>query len=267
MAKRQIEAVLFDLGETLLTFGRLDRTEVSIQAARCAYEYLKKLNQPVGSFGAYRFFHLWGMRWQVFKSMVTGNDFNSLEVLKAFGRKKGYELTESQWQEMNWRWYESLSKLGHVVPGSIAALKQLTDLGLKLGILSNTFVHRTSLERHLANEGLLEYFPLRMYSYEYPWRKPDVRLFNAAAEKIGVEPEKIVYVGDRLDCDVDGALKAGMLPILIRAYTNKDKTLPAGIEYIQDNTELVAAIQKRCDLPVNTIKNEAKPTHDVCRQR
>ena len=159
---------------------------------------------------------------------------------------------------MNWRWYESLSELGKVVPGSVQALKKLTDMGLKLGLLSNTFVHKASLERHMDKEGLLECLPVRMYSYEFPWRKPDVRIFHAAAEKIGVSPEKCVYVGDRIDFDVNGSLKAGMVPILRKAYTNENKTPPSGVEIIKDNTELVDAIRRQCDLPQPTVETTPK---------
>ena len=258
MSKRPIEAVLFDLGETLLTFGRLDRNRVSNLAAQRAYDYLKQHNQPVGSYRTYRLFHTWGIRWQVLKSWLTGRDFNSLEVLKKYGRKYGFSLSDEQWEEMNWQWYESLSKMGNVVPGSVKALKELTGMGLKLGLLSNTFVHRTSLERHMADEGLLEYLPVRMYSYEFPCRKPDTRIFTAAAERIGVPCEKCVYVGDRIDFDVDGSSKAGMLPILIRAYTNENKTFPPGVECIKDNTELVDAILRQCEIPKPPVNTKPK---------
>ena len=258
MSKRPVEAVLFDLGETLLTFGRLDRRQVINEAARSAYDYLKEKNQPVGSYRIYRLFHLWGMRWQVFKSWITGRDFNSLEVLKDYGRKHGLTLSEKQWEEMNWRWYESLSEQGKVVPGSLQALKQLTDMNLKLSLLSNTFVHRASLERHMDKEGLLEYLPVRMYSYEFPWRKPDVRIFHAAAKKIGVAPEKCVYVGDRIDFDVNGSRKAGMLPILRKAYTNENKTPPSGVEVINDNIELVDAILRHCEIAKPSVETKTE---------
>jgi putative hydrolase of the HAD superfamily len=111
---------------------------------------------------------------------------------------------------------------------------------------------------------MLEYFPLRLYSYEFPWRKPDVRIFQAAADKIGIAPQNIAYIGDRIDNDVNGAAKAGMLPILIKAYTNENKTIPAGIHCINDNTELPTLIQKICDLPNKS--NDTKTTETVCKQ-
>jgi len=84
--------------------------------------------------------------------------------LKHFGRRKGFTLSDDQWIELNWRWYETLADYAKVVPGSVDALRDLADMGLKIGLLSNTFVHASSLERHMANVGLLDLLPVRMYS-------------------------------------------------------------------------------------------------------
>ena len=112
MAEHVIEAVLFDLGETLLTFGKLDLSRLSNEAARRSYEYLKQCNQPVGPYWAYRLSHLWGIRYHVLKSALTGNDFDSLELLKHYGQRRDFQLTDEQWIELTWKWYEILYEIG-----------------------------------------------------------------------------------------------------------------------------------------------------------
>lgn len=264
MAKRRIEAVLFDLGETLLKFGRLDRDRLFSEAVDRSYAFLKEHAQPVGSYWAYRFFYLWGIRWNVFKSWVSGNDFDSLSLLKEYGRKRGFTLSDSQWEELNWQWYEGLADLGGVVAGTKEALGKLQQMGLKLGMLSNTFIHKSSLERHLRQEGLIDYLPLRLYTYEFPWRKPDERIFRKAAQKIGVDCEKIIYVGDRIDNDVIGAQKVGMLPVLIKAYTNEKKEVPADVAFIESITELPGLIEKICI--VEDANHHTNPNQPVCHK-
>ncbi len=244
MSSKRIEALLFDLGETLLVFGRIDRRRLLEEAIRASYDYLKELKQPVGSFGIYRLFHLWGIRWKVFRSWQTGTDFDSLGLLKEFGRKKGCTLTEQQWEELGWRWYRGLAQQGGVKEGTAEALKRLSEMGLKLGLLSNTFIHRSTLERHMAQEGLLDYLPVRLYSYELPRRKPFAAAFEKTAEAVGVAPERIVYVGDRLDNDVEGARKVGMTPVLIRAYTNKAIKIPPGLLCIDSIAQLPELIKR-----------------------
>ena len=244
MSRRGIEAVLFDLGETLLKFGRLDRNKLFSESMMRSYTFLKEQSQPVGSLWAYRLFFWWGIHYHVFKSWITGNDFNSLELLKNYGRKKGFTLSEAQWEEYNWQWYKGLADLGGVVEGTVATLQKLQEMGLTIGLLSNTFIHKSSLERHMRQAGLMDYLPVRLYTYDYPWRKPDVRIFKEAAAAIGVDCEKIIYVGDRIDNDVVGSRKAGMLPVLVKAYTNEDKTIPSDVAYIENITELPETIQK-----------------------
>ncbi len=117
-------------------------------------------------------------------------------------------------------------------------------MGLKLGILSNTFVNAHSLEKHLKQLGILDFFTVRMYSYEFDFRKPDARIFKIAAERIGEAAENIMYVGDRIDKDIIPALKIGFKPVLKAAYTNAGKTPPNGAFKITHLSELPALIKK-----------------------
>lgn len=262
MSKRRIEAVLFDLGETLLQFGRLDRNKLFSEAVQRSYAYLKDQSQPVGSYWAYRLFYLWGIRWSVFKSAISGNDFDSLELLKEYGRKRGFTLSPAQWEEVNWQWYRGLADIGGVVPGTPQTLEKLRQTGLKLGLLSNTFIHKSSLERHMQEAGLLDYLPVRLYTYDYPWRKPDARIFKEGARAMGVDCEKIIYVGDRIDNDVIGAKKVGMLPVLVKAYTNAMIPIPADVAFIESLTELPEWIEKNC--LVNTANTNPQPQQPLC---
>lgn len=244
MAGRTVQAVLFDLGETLLLFGRLKAGILFKQAARFSYDYLKQMGQPVGRFGVYRLWNLLGIRLHLLFSFLTGNDFDSLSLLKEYGRKKGFTLSEAEWEELNWQWYRPLAEKGRIEPNTSATLRTLRQMGLRLGILSNTFVHGSTLDRHLKQVGLLEFFDLRLYSYQFSFRKPDPRIFLEAARQMQTEPQKVVFVGDRMDKDVRGALRAGMIPVLKRAYTNQKKRVPAGVFQIQYLSELPELIKR-----------------------
>lgn len=244
MSGRRIEAVLFDLGDTLLHFGRLSKGRLVEEAIRRSYAYLQEHKQPVGPFWAYRLLHLWGIRGHLLYSWLTGSDFNSLELMQEYGAKKKMTLTPAQWEELNWRWYEGLADVGQVEPGTTEALDVLSSMGLKLGVLSNTFVHRSSLERHMQQEGLLHYFPVRLYSYEFPWRKPNVKIFEEAARRIDVEPAKILFVGDLIHKDVVGSLAAGMTAVLKSGPSNAGQAAPAGVYRIEKIADLPPLIEK-----------------------
>jgi HAD superfamily hydrolase (TIGR01509 family) len=175
---------------------------------------------------------------------MTGRDFDALSLLKNSGVKHGHKLSEDQWREIGWLWYEPLSKAAKVEPGVKVALTKLRKMGLKLGILSNTFVSAGSLDRHLAQLGILDFFPYRLYSYQFEFRKPDRRIFEAAVAKIGEPAQNILFVGDRLDNDIWPALKFGMRTALKSAYTNTGRQSPKGVWKINRIAELPGLIEK-----------------------
>lgn len=240
----QIKAVLFDLGETLLDFGKVKTTQLFRQGARLSYDYLKSCGQPVGSFEYYCWSNLIALRLRHFISNITKKDINSSALLRHIGTKKGIKLDTEQWRHFAWLWYEPLSKIAKTDPKIKETLISLKGLGLKLGILSNTFVNAHSLEKHMKQHGILDFFSVRMYSYEFDFRKPDLRIFKIAAERIGEATGNILYVGDRIDMDIEPALKIGMQPVLKVAYTNTGKKLPEGIRKIKHLSELPSLIEK-----------------------
>jgi len=240
----QIKAVLFDLGETLLDFGKVKTTQLFRQGARLSYDYLKSSGQPVGNFEYYCWSNLIALRLRHIISNITKNDINSSALLRHIGTKKGIKLDTEQWRHFAWLWYEPLSKLATTDPKIKETLISLKGLGLKLGILSNTFVNAHSLEKHMKQHGILDFFSVRMYSYQFDFRKPDLRIFKIAAERIGEAIENIMYVGDRIDMDIEPALKLGFVPVLKAAYTNAGKAPLDGVLKINQISELPTLIKK-----------------------
>jgi HAD superfamily hydrolase (TIGR01549 family) len=244
LADRKIQAVLFDIGETLLNFGRVDVMSLFRQGGKLAYDFLKKLNQPTGTLNFFLLKHLWMIRALRVWSFVNGRDFDSLEILKKMGLKNSVHLTEQQWQDYGWCWYEPLSKLTKIEPDIKQTLDKLKQTGMKLGILSNTFINAIILERHLAELGLLDYFGVRLYSYQFAFRKPDSRIFLEAAKQMNCRPQNVLFVGDRLNIDIAGALVANMPAAVKKAYTNRMKKIPQNVIKIERLAELPGVIEQ-----------------------
>ncbi|MHC4665090.1 MAG: HAD family hydrolase [Planctomycetota bacterium] len=244
MPDKKIKAVLFDLGETLLNFGKVNTSKLFRQGARLSYDFLKNLDQPVGGFRYYCWRNLISLRIRHWLSGITKKDFNSMVLLRGIGTKKGVKLDRQQWRHFAWLWYEPLSRVGRAEPKAKETLAALKQMGLKLGIVSNTFVNASSLEKHLAQLGLLDFFTVKVYSYEFDFRKPDTRIFQAAGERIGEVLENILFVGDRIDKDIRPAVKVGMQAVLKTAYTNAGKKTPKGAWKIDQLSELPPLIQK-----------------------
>ncbi len=65
--------------------------------------------------------------------------------------------------------------------------------------------------------GLLAYFDPIIISGDYGYRKPDKRLFETALEKMKIEPQHCVFVGNDIYHDVHGARQLGMKTVLFKS--------------------------------------------------
>lgn len=210
----QIDGIFFDLGDTLLDFGQVDIRGLFEAGASLAYDYLRGLGKPLPSFAAYHRRQLWSIRWNFFKSRITGREFNSLELLGQLSKKMGHNLTPEQTIELAWLWYEPLSRCATVEAGVPELLKRLAERGLVLGIISNTFIPAQVLDRHLEKVGLLELLPIRVYSCDVARRKPHEKIFTTAIQKAHVDAHRIMFVGDSPHADIRGANKTGFISVL-----------------------------------------------------
>jgi HAD superfamily hydrolase (TIGR01509 family) len=211
---RKIEGVFFDLGDTLLNFGRVDLQDLFRQGSAQAYEYLSGLGNKLPSFGRYRFGHMMAIRWHVVVSMLTGREFNAKDVLEKLNRRMGLSLSNAQLLEVCWQWYEPLHRRAHTEPGLADMLAKFRRDGLSLAVVSNTFIPAESLDRHLAKEGLLDLLPVRIYSCQIGRRKPHRSVFEVALRKTGLAADKVVFVGDSPRADILGAGRMGMVTVL-----------------------------------------------------
>ncbi len=242
--QQKVQAVIFDLGETLLVYGKIRPDHVFEDGVNNTYNYLRRLGQPVGSLLKYSVQHKIKMRYYYLMSNLLKKDFDSSAVLRKMDERHGIRLSDEQWEQLAWLWYEPLTKTLKVEDNILQTLQSLKDRNIKLGVLSNTFVNKSILEKQLQMLGMLDFFPVRLYSYQFDFRKPDSRIFMAAANAIGVKPENIIYVGDRIDKDIKGATAVGMTAVLKDAYTNKRKTAPNGTYRISRLSELPNVIDK-----------------------
>jgi len=212
--EQKIKGILFDLGDTLLNFGRVDVRSLFEAGAQLAYRYLASLDQPLPSFEKFHRRQNWAIRWSYLKSRLTRREFNSLDVLGRLGVGMGHDLNVAQTAELAWLWYEPLSRCATVEDGARQMLVRFRDRGLTLGVVSNTFLPGEVLDRHLANEGMLDLLPVRVYSCDVRYRKPHRNIFQAALELANLPADRTIFVGDSLHADINGANRAGMISVL-----------------------------------------------------
>jgi putative hydrolase of the HAD superfamily len=109
-----------------------------------------------------------------------------------------------------------------MIKGADQVLQELRKEKYKIGLICNTgrtpgFVLRELLTRY----SLLKYFDLTLFSDETIVRKPDPVIFRKALKSLKCPPRLALHVGDDLNNDVLGALKAGMNALWIEQSGQK----------------------------------------------
>lgn len=100
----------------------------------------------------------------------------------------------------------------YVFDDVIPALNDLRAKGYRLAVLSN---FDSRLEDLLQNLDLAHYFDAIHISSRMGVEKPNPEIFQRALKEHGVTPEQAFHIGDRVEADIDGALRAGIEAALI----------------------------------------------------
>ena len=97
-------------------------------------------------------------------------------------------------------------------PDTIEALEKLTSERFSLAIVSNW---NSSLRKVVDGLKLTHYFEFLIASAEAGSKKPSPKIFELALEQAGVEPSRVVHVGDTYQADILGARRAGIRGIML----------------------------------------------------
>ncbi|TML39060.1 MAG: HAD-IIIA family hydrolase [Actinobacteria bacterium] len=115
----------------------------------------------------------------------------------------------------------------------LPALAELRAHGLKLGLVSNT---GRDLDEFVAHHGLD--VDAAVTSGVHGKTKPHPTIFQAALERLEVEPAAAVMVGDSIEDDVEGANAVGMRGLLL----DRENRFPEVEEKLTDLGGLPAAL-------------------------
>ncbi len=93
-----------------------------------------------------------------------------------------------------------------------ATLDTLKRRGLILVMISNFDSRVLKIIRGL---GIADHFDSVFISSSAGFAKPEAGIFHLALERHGIAPDQAIHVGDSPETDVEGALRAGVRPVLL----------------------------------------------------
>ena len=189
-----IEAILFDWNNTLVQFTwDDDLLEDGHRAGLAA----AGSDQDAAAFTA-------RYREVVLKDATPNDDYG--ELLRELGVADPDGFMDAEHEV----WRPAHEALG----SAQALLSSLRSRGLKTGLVANSWPDPARLLRgDVEAFGLADQFDTMVFSEEVGFRKPQPEIFLHALGQLGVEPENAMFVGDRLDTDVQGAARVGMATV------------------------------------------------------
>ena len=122
-------------------------------------------------------------------------------------------------------YWDTLLEISAPEPGSLEAVKRLSENGISIGIGTDMTV-RMQYEK-LERFGFAPYVKHIVTSQEAGHEKPHPEFMALCVRKAGCAPEECVFVGDTFKKDVLGALDAGMHAVW---YNAKGKALPENMD-------------------------------------
>ena len=127
------------------------------------------------------------------------------ELMAAFG---GPVLDDAGFDAWDVVFEAAFADAWRAFPEAAAAVEALLGAGVAVGALSNAATDYQV--RKLAAVGLGERVPMLVGIDVLGVGKPDPRVFLEAARRLGTDPAETLYVGDELDIDAGGAVRAGL---------------------------------------------------------
>lgn len=221
----QIEAVLFDLGGTLvktteiplvmkkiLEDHRINRSLKEITRARSDAEKgldFRDLAKLLDEFWIH-----WNVRI-LSKLQVNAN----ISALAKY-------IAAHWWNYSNVMLYPDAEK----------TLPVLKEKRLKTGVVTNGL--QSDIDQILPKAGLQEFFDTVVVIDTLRKMKPDSEVFHYALQELKVEPSRAIFIGDEIEADYKGAQRSGLTAYLIDRNGNVQDESVKKISSLDDLLEL-----------------------------
>ncbi len=202
-----IEAIVFDLGNTLVPFGT---REVKILYSELEEAFKDELGpQPDFFMRANR------VRDEMMREREDG-ECREITVEEFVDAVSGHRATPTLYERANQTMNETMVAACRIPPGVKGHLERLAR-NYKLAVLSN-YVLTDPIERVVRALGVWELFETVEVSATSGFMKPHASLFDSVSAALGTPREATLMIGDQFYADVVGGHRAGFKTALTHEH-------------------------------------------------
>jgi FMN phosphatase YigB (HAD superfamily) len=238
-----IDGVLFDYGQTLVTFAypKAELLEV-IRHFLPTIEEALRAPAPSAEIILEQVF----MPLEEFVSSESEDEVDWLQATGASWERAGlalpdgllYEIVDAE--QMCW------DGIVQIDPDALSVLSALRSRGIRRGICSNAPFPPEMMRRQVGTNGIGELIDGTnemegiVFSSMVGRRKPAPEMYQAALDAIGMSPERVLFVGNRVREDYEGPRSLGMQAVLYTAHN--PEPAPPGVRSIARLSELLRVL-------------------------
>jgi putative hydrolase of the HAD superfamily len=215
--QKRIEAVLFDLDDTLISWEgpissredfylpRIEKVHAYLTGTGYALppcrEFWEIINRAIMAMWAeakqtWRITSFGRLLDQIFAEMGLESDgLDVNQVLRVFnwGPRQGVEI----------------------FPETLPVLSALREKEYKIGLLTNSFMPMWMRDVELRAYEMMDLFDERVSAADVGYLKPHPAIYHDLMRRMDVQPERAVFVGDRPKNDIAGANEVGLVSVLM----------------------------------------------------
>jgi putative hydrolase of the HAD superfamily len=204
------KAILFDLDDTIISFT----SAKELAWEKCCENFVSK---EIVTFQSVTLLHkIYKMRkwyWsdpirhkagrENMKNAIRQIVIYALEDLGYYDREKSNQLADKHSILQD--------ELLCLFDGVLEALQSFCNLNIRMAIIANgkSEIQRSKLDRFNLNR----FFELILIETEVGFRKPDIRIYELALDKLSLTSDDVWMVGDNLVWDVEAPQKVGIYSI------------------------------------------------------
>ncbi|MCX5682187.1 MAG: HAD family hydrolase [Planctomycetota bacterium] len=220
----EIDAILFDLGGTLVDYPAPDIPRMAVRCIKGTYAYLVRPEREQPTPGA---------------AVPTPQEAAARRVNPAPGTPPAHRIMLALRRMVRSLSGRSLPRMAEACTRPLLAGSRLYDdampvvlaleaRGYRLGLVSNTpwgtpeYLWESQVERF----NLGPHFPVRCFSSVVGFQKPDRRIFEVALGRMGIPAARTLFVGNDPQADVGGAAGVGMRTAYLRRGLTPPKADP-----------------------------------------
>ncbi len=216
---RKYTTVIFDLDGTLRVSNPRFMDALTRHLADIGYPFAEDQRQVLE-----RWVHYYWARSAELRNdlRVHGESQLWLRFMYRLLHLAGHPVTMEEAQQVVMSFFEVYHPESVLMPDVLDVLDTLHASGVRMGVLSN---RHHPFNEELEQLGIAHYFQFAVAAGETGYWKPDPRIFQVALQRVGIDPQQSVYIGDNYYADVLGAQSAGLDAILVndrRLFHNVD---------------------------------------------